>query len=124
MTGDITIKAADAEDCDWIVARHATVYSDEFSLDKRFGERVAVKMSELMARQTGFVRIVIAEIDGKRAGSVAVSDLPDNGAFVNFVWVEPEFRRRGLAEMLMNDVLQHARGTGLRFHPPQDVQRS
>ena len=119
MTGmpdrEFTIRDAEDADCDWIVARHKTVYSDEFGLDGRFGERVTQTMAELRGRETGFVRMLVARVGGERAGFICVSDLPGNGAFLNFVWVETAFRRRGIAEALMHAALDHARDMGCSF---------
>ena len=112
---DFDIRPATDSDCDWIVARHATVYSDEFGLDERFGQRIAARMAELRARETGFVHMLTAWVGGERAGFVCVSDLPDTGSFINFVWVETNYRRRGIAERLMQDALDHARQKGCRF---------
>ena len=116
MTHDFVIAPAKGEDCDWCIDRHATVYSAEFGLDARFGERIARRMDELRARETGFRRL--ARRHGRwcaRAGFICVSDLPEDGGFLNFVWVEQDFRRRGIAEALMNEALDRARAEGCRF---------
>ena len=115
VTRDFIIAPADEADCDWCLERHATVYSEEFGLDARFGERVARTMAELRARETGFVDMRVVTVAGARAGFICVSDLPEGGSFLNFVWVEQDFRRRGIAEALMREALDRARAEGCRF---------
>ncbi len=90
-------------------------YADEFGFDTTFERRVAAKMQALLDRAEPFTRFLIAEIGGERADSIAISALPDNGAFLNFVLVEPVHRRKGLADALMMAGLDHARQTGCRF---------
>ena len=115
MGRSFDLHLAQDADIDWIVARHRTVYSEEFALSATFGDRVVTMMAALRARETGFVRMVVATVDGARAGFICVSDLPEGGAFLNFVWVEPDFRRRGVAEALMADALDYARAQNCTF---------
>ncbi len=115
MTPQLVIRLADRSDCDWIVDRHGALYASEFSFDDSYGRGIAGKMQALLDRNEAFTRIVIAESDRERAGSIAISALPEGGAFLNFVLVAPERRRKGIAEALLADALDHARREGRKF---------
>lgn len=58
----------------------------------------------------------LAYVDGAPAGCVALRSLPeiDGAAECKRLYVGSQFRRRGLAEALMQALEQHAAGTGYR----------
>ena len=88
---------------------HGELYAREFGFDESFELHIAAKMLEFLRRDDPFDALWIAEIDGERAGSIAVSRLPDHKAFINFVLVLNRFRGRGVARSLMELVSDHAR---------------
>lgn len=115
MSGAFNIRAAHAADRDWIVVQHGVLYRAEFGFDETYQQGIAGKMRALVERNEAFTRILIAEIDRERAGSIAISALPEGGAFLNFVLVSPEHRRQGIAELLLQRVIDHARENACRF---------
>ena len=88
---------------------HGELYTREFGFDESFEVHIAAKVVELLRRDEPFDSIWIAEVDGERAGSIAVSSLPGQKAFINFVLVMDRFRGRGVARSLMDVVAEHAR---------------
>ncbi len=88
---------------------HGELYTREFGFDESFEIHIAAKVVELIHRDDPFNAVWIAEVDGERAGSIAVSRLPDQKAFINFVLVLHRFRGRGVARSLMDIVAEHAR---------------
>lgn len=116
MSAQFAIRSADGDDFDWIIARHGALYAAEFGFDARFERRIAGMVRDLRARDDGFTHFLMAQSAGERVGSIAVSALwEDDGVFLNFVLVEPEYRGRGVAEALMTNALEHARASGRRF---------
>jgi GNAT superfamily N-acetyltransferase len=54
-------------------------------------------------------------VNGRRAGSIAISRIADDTAFLNFVLVDPAVRGRGIAGAMMEAALSHARANGFPF---------
>ena len=112
---DFTIRQAEADDPDWIVARHGVLYPAEFGFDAGFGHDIAAKMKAFLAKDDAFKRIWIAEADNERLGSIAISQIGEGTAFLNFVLVEPAARGRGIAAAMMDTAFNHARQSGFSF---------
>jgi len=104
----VTIRSADAADQAWLVAAHAEVYSSEFGFDPDFRADIEGKLAALRAQADAFTQIWIALVDEQRAGTIAISRRGADTAFINFLLVGPDFRRRGLARALMDLALEHA----------------
>lgn len=110
---DLAIRSAGAGDPEWVVAAHGRIYGNEFGFDEEFERDIAAKMDTLLAKDDPFKRLWIAEICGARAGSIAISRIADDTAFLNFVLVDPECRGRGIAAAMMDRAIAHARQGGL-----------
>ena len=96
-------------DLGWVIAMHGEVYAQEFHLNPRFEVDIARKGVSLYGNPSDFDSFIIAEIEGQRAGSIAVSKQTETIAFVNFLLVLPEFRGQGIARALMLKVIEHAK---------------
>jgi GNAT superfamily N-acetyltransferase len=96
-------------DIGWIIAKHGEVYSRQFLLNSRFELDIARKVVSFFGNPTDFDTFILAKIDGRRAGSVAVSRQSATIAFVNFLLVLEAYRGRGVAQALMQKVIQHAK---------------
>lgn len=108
------IRPVEPGDLGWIIASHGALYAQEFHFDARFEVDIARKAVALCDRAAPFTRLWIAEVDGEKAGSIAVSQMGKGLAFINFLLVLPGYRGRGIARQLMQQALDHAAGHGLR----------
>lgn len=106
------IRTAREGDPAWVVSEHARIYGAEFGFDGGFGRNIAGKMEAFLAKDDAFKRLWIAEADGRRVGSVAISKIADDTAFLNFVLVDPACRGKGIAGAMMDAALSHARQGG------------
>ncbi len=100
-------------DLGWIISKHGEIYTQEFQFDITFEVNIAAKAVALLKKANTFDTFWIYEIEGKRAGSIAISKLSDQVAFINFVLVLNEFRGKGVAQTLMNKAIGHARADGM-----------
>ncbi len=100
-------------DLGWIVHRHGVLYSEEYGWDITFEGAVA----EIVA---GFIktfdpareRCLVAEIDGRIAGSATIVKLDDTTAKLRIVYVEPWARGHKLGEKLVSACMSFARDAG------------
>lgn len=102
---EIILKEVKPGDMGWVIAKHGEIYFDEFQFDSNFEVDIANKMIALWDKSDAFYKLWIAEINGERAGSIAVSKKSDEVAFVNFLLVLREFRGKGVAKALMNKAI-------------------
>jgi len=96
-------------DIGWVIAKHGEVYSQQFRLNSRFEVDIARKIVSFFGNPAAFDTFIIAEIEGNRAGSIAVSKQSETIAFVNFLLVLKKYQGRGIAGALMRKVIQHAK---------------
>ncbi len=116
MTGPVVeLRLANDDDPAWVVARHGAIYADEFGFTRDFEVDIAAKLDAFLGRDDPFRRLWIAEVDGGRAGSIAISKMAEDTAFLNFVLVEPAQRGKGIAQALMDTALGHARDHGVPY---------
>ncbi|WDP88530.1 MAG: GNAT family N-acetyltransferase [Desulfobacter sp.] len=99
-------------DMGWIISQHGLVYSNEFNFDLSFEVDIAGKAVSLCKKKDPFTRIWIKEVDGEKAGSIAISKLGEGLAFINFLMVLNRYRGRGIARQLMAFALNYAEGNG------------
>ncbi len=102
------IREPEPGDIGWIIASHGEVYAREFGFDASFEFGIANKLAQHFSAADGFNRIWIAEMDGERAGSIAVRPIGDSIAFIHFVLVLERFRGSGIARALLERVVDHA----------------
>lgn len=88
---------------------HGLIYAREFNFNSEFEVGIAKKAAAICESEDPFNRIWIKEVDGQRAGSIAVSKLEDGAAFINFVLVLDEYRGLGIAMELMQHLMAHVR---------------
>ena len=110
------LRAHQDSDLAWIAHRHGIVYGREYGWDFRFEAMVAQVCADLM-RQCDPQRehCWIAEIQGERVGSVALTRGPEVGvAKLRLLLVEPQARGYGLGTRLVEECIAFARRTGYR----------
>ena len=96
-------------DLGWIISMHGMIYSQEFKFDTDFEISIATKLVNFYEKKISSDSLWIIEIDGVRAGSIAVSKLSVQIAFINFLLVLNQFRGQGIGRVLMNKAIHHAR---------------
>jgi GNAT superfamily N-acetyltransferase len=110
----VALRAADAGDFDWIVARHGAIYADEFGWNEAFEELVARVVAEF-AREHDPEREAawIAEAGGERAGCVLCVATADPAvAKLRLLLVEPSARGLGVGKLLVDECIAFARAAG------------
>ncbi|PCI80250.1 MAG: GNAT family N-acetyltransferase [SAR86 cluster bacterium] len=100
-------------DLEWMISMHGLIYAREFNFNAEFEAGIAKKAARIRESDDPFNCIWIKQVDGQRAGSIAVSKLDDGAAFINFVLVLDEYRGRGIAMELMQHLIVHVRGAGI-----------
>jgi ribosomal protein S18 acetylase RimI-like enzyme len=100
-------------DLEAIVAHHARVYAQEHGVDGEFAAMVAKTVAE--AARRGFPGdregIWIVEVEGKHAGSLALTD-EGGEAVIRWVLIERSLRGRGLGRRLVAEAVSMARTSG------------
>jgi ribosomal protein S18 acetylase RimI-like enzyme len=110
---DVVLRNPVPGDIGWLISTHGRLYAEEFGLDGDFERDIAKKVLAFLEKPDPFNMIWFATVDGTRIGSIAVSLKPDQTAFINFLLVMTEFRGYGVARMLLDEVISHARDHGV-----------
>jgi len=67
------IRKAKPGDLGWVISMHGIIYSQEFQFDLNFELNIASKVVAFFEKAVAFDCLWIKEINGERAGSIAVS---------------------------------------------------
>ncbi len=94
-----------------IVAHHGRVYTPEFGVDQTF--EASVGAAVMAAGKRGWPRanegVWIVELDGRHAGSLALTDEGDGRGAVRWFVLDPELRGQGLGRRLVGELIEKAR---------------
>ena len=102
-------------DAGWVAARHGALYWRDEGYDHRFEALVLSLLSEFLLTRGPQERAWIAvDGDGQRQGCVFTTRPEPEVAKLRMFLVEPEARGTGLAQRLLDAVIDHARATGAR----------
>ena len=109
----VALRAATPDDGAWVVARHGAIYAAEFGWDASFAALVAEVMQSYAAGhdptcEAGWV----AEVDGRRAGSVFCIRQDRRTAKLRVLFLEPWARGRGIGSRLVAECISFARDAG------------
>ncbi|MDW4496998.1 GNAT family N-acetyltransferase [Sulfitobacter sp. D35] len=111
--GEVVIRRFVPGDRDWLVARHAALYTRDEGFDGSFGVLVGEVVDAFVADhdpacETGW----IAEADGERLGSIFCVRLDPRTAKLRLFFLEPERRGQGLGRRLLDTCTDFARASG------------
>jgi GNAT superfamily N-acetyltransferase len=107
-------KLGNPGDLGWVVMAHGELYSREYGVDASFEALVARIMADFAAghdpsREAGW----IAELDGRRVGSVLCVDAhEENTAVLRVLLVDPGARGQGVGGALLDSCVTFARSAG------------
>lgn len=110
-----------------IIAHHGELYSREYGVDSMFEAHVAAAVAAAGTR--GWPgpgeHLRIAELDGRHAGSLALTDERDGWAALRFFVLDAELRGRGLGRRWVAELLESAERDGyegVRLETFSDLQ--
>lgn len=115
-TGEVVIRGLGRPgDLGWVVMAHGERYDEEFGWDARFEALVARIVAEYADdRDPDREAAWIAEIDGRRVGTVFCVARDKQTAQLRILLVEPAARGHGIGARLVAECLRFAREAGYR----------
>jgi len=115
LTDDIVLREPKPGDLGWVVARHATLYQEEYGWAGNFEGLCAQIVADYAAKfDPARERCWIAEMDGENVGSVFLVKDTDETARIRLLLVDPAARARGLGTRLTDECIRFARKCGYR----------
>ncbi len=111
----ITIRPFRQSDIEYVISRHKTLYYAERHLSGTFSAYVDKIVYDFVDRfhpETDCLNIL--ECNGVPAGSIAIKKAGEDTAQLRFFMLEPEMRRRGYGNRLMDMALDFCRSKGYR----------
>jgi DNA-binding MarR family transcriptional regulator/GNAT superfamily N-acetyltransferase len=112
---EIILREPKPGDLGWIVARHGTLYAEEYGWGENFEGLCAQIVAEFAASYDGKrERCWIAEMDGENVGSVFLVKDTDEIARIRLLLVDPVARGRGLGTRLTDECVRFAKAAGYR----------
>lgn len=111
----IVLRDPQPGDLGWVVQMHGELYAREYGLDQGFEGLVAGIVAQYVAHfRPGLERCWIAEVNGRRAGSVFVVRKSARVAKLRLLILSPEARGLGLGARLTDEAIAFARAAGYR----------
>jgi GNAT superfamily N-acetyltransferase len=100
-------------DLGWVIKAHGEIYAREHGWDTSFEALVARIVADFAARHDPDREAAwIAELDGRRVGSVFCVDGGSRTAVLRVLLLDPAARGTGLGGRLVDTCLDHARKAG------------
>jgi GNAT superfamily N-acetyltransferase len=97
-----------------ILAHHGRIYGAEYGVDATFEGHVASTLARAAIRgfPTPREAVRLVELDGRHAGSLALTDEGDGEATIRWFVLSPTVRGRGLGRRLLGEMLDKASEVG------------
>jgi DNA-binding MarR family transcriptional regulator/GNAT superfamily N-acetyltransferase len=109
----VALRRAEPGDLGWIVSRHGALYVEEYGWDPRVEGVIARVVADFVeTRDPAREAAWIAEVGGRRAGSIMCVDHGDGVALLRLLLVEPSARGLGIGSRLVDECLAFARAAG------------
>jgi DNA-binding MarR family transcriptional regulator/N-acetylglutamate synthase-like GNAT family acetyltransferase len=113
QTRRVTYRAHQPGDMGWIVQRHAELYHGSHAWDETFEVMVAEICSRFLEQyDPSCERSWIAEVDGRRAGAIALVRRSRRVGQLRLLFVEPWARGLGIGSRLVSECVAQARHVG------------
>jgi DNA-binding MarR family transcriptional regulator/GNAT superfamily N-acetyltransferase len=110
---EITVRSHQPGDMGWVIERHGTLYCREYGWDERFEALVARIAAEFITNlQPTRERCWLAELNGRRVGSIFLVAQNDTTAKLRLLLVEPGSRGLGVGRRLVGECVLFARAAG------------
>lgn len=111
----VTYRAHRPGDFGWIVERHGAIYHESHGWDATFEAMVAGIAKEFLERfDPAWERSWIAEVDGRRAGNIALVRRSKTVGQLRLLFVESWARGLGIGTRLVSECVGQARHVGYR----------
>jgi ribosomal-protein-alanine N-acetyltransferase len=110
---DFTVRAADANDAGRIAEIDAACFSTPRSIDAIESLVRSARVRVLVAECVGPTRAELADLRSEVVGHGILWHAADEAELADLA-VHPAFRRRGIAAILLDRLIEEARGTGVR----------
>jgi DNA-binding MarR family transcriptional regulator/GNAT superfamily N-acetyltransferase len=113
----MVVRGHKAGDLGWVFQRHGVVYGEEFGYGPLFEVYVCEGLSPFMKKYDPKKdRLWIAEMGGRRVGSIAVHHVASRVGWAKLRWflVEKEARGRGLGSKLLESAVTFCQKAGYR----------
>jgi DNA-binding MarR family transcriptional regulator/N-acetylglutamate synthase-like GNAT family acetyltransferase len=102
-------------DIGWIVERHGALYNHEYDFDVTFEALVAEILAKLTKNfNSKMEQIWIAEVDGRRAGSIVLARAKRTTCQLRLFLVEPWARGYSVGRALIQECIRFARAAGYK----------
>ena len=109
------VREPEPGDYGWIIQRHGGLYAAEYGWNSRIEAYAAIAIGEFVERDDrAHERAWIAEVDGRRAGSIFCTRRDDEVAQLRMLFVEPGARGLGIGALLVDECMAFARAAGYR----------
>lgn len=110
---DIAFRDLLPGDAGWVASRHGALYAADEGYDVRFEALVLRLLADFVETRGEHERAWIAVTpEGRRVGCIFTTRPAPDAAKLRMFLVEPEARGTGLAQRLLDALIDHARATG------------